>query len=164
MLKRLVVINNPLFGEISILLKTYYKKQYDSIEGTMPICYLASFGFSWTVSSSIEEPHAAIFCRRLAMLLQDSSYFGSSHLQRENLLLWAYCCWNYFIVMGISSWKGLLWLSLPEGNDRIFLNWHHLLRELLFWAEATEQRRHHFCSPVNFCRMCWFLNLAVPYS
>ena len=30
------------------------------------------------------------------------------------------CCLNYFFVMGAFSWKGLFWLSPPEGNDRIF--------------------------------------------
>ena len=31
-------------------------------------------------------------------------------------------CWNYFIVMGTSFWKGLLWWLPLEGNDVIFLN------------------------------------------
>ena len=31
-------------------------------------------------------------------------------------------CRTYFIVMGTCSWKGLLWLSLPKGNNGIFWN------------------------------------------
>ena len=35
--------------------------------------------------------------------------------------------------------------------------------ELTSPAEATVQKRRQSCSPVNFRRMCWFLNHAVPY-
>ena len=50
-------------------------------------------------------------------------------------------CWNYFIVMGKSHWKGLLWLLLPGGNDWSFWNWHRLLRELSFldWNHGGEE-------------------------
>ena len=63
---------------------------------------------------------------------------------------------NYSIVMGKSSLKGLLRLSLLEGSDGIFLNWHHLLRELPFLTQATRWTRREFCSSVNFHRMCCF--------
>ena len=89
---------------------------------------------------------SSLLCKRKSLC--------TSHKNKE--------CWNYFIAMGTSSWKGLLWLSLPEGSDGIFWNWHRLLRELPFSAEATTQRRREFSSPVNFRRMCWFLDLAVP--
>ena len=75
--------------------------------------------------------------------------------------------------------------NIQQNVGIILFQWEHLLgrdfygchrqKEMtgffkkLFWklpypAEAMEQRRRHFSRHVIFCRMCCFLNHAVPYS
>ena len=60
---------------------------------------------------------------------------------------------TFMVVTAGRKWRDILELTPPGERITLFL-----------WVEAIEQRRCEVFSPVNFHRMCWFLNLAVPYS
>ena len=74
----------------------------------------------------------------------------------DALLELFYCSRNIFlegtfmVVTAGRKWRDFLELTPPAERINLF-------------TEATTNRRREFSSPVNFRRMCWFLNIVVPY-